>query len=224
MVKLYAYFSYFARKRLINYNLRVLEKMFIQGMDKAWLSSEYCPNIDEELGKIALEDVVDDMKEILEHFNILNSKLLEKQYIEIAEQVFKCIPMKMETFYDKFDKECMDKPIFKYYDPYQLFQRISCGSNEDIVMIKEKLMMRAEKADKEVLAPEMENLYRLKGIIDDYRKGKVPSIKLVMLTDFSNELGIILDKFNEEIKIDAIDNEFENVEESVEQNIETSEE
>lgn len=224
MVKLYAYFSYFARKRLINYNLRVLEKMFMQGMDKAWLSSEYCPNIDEELGKIALEDVVDDMKEILEHFNILNSKLLEKQYIEIAEQVFKCIPMKMETFYDKFDKECMDKPIFKYYDPYQLFQRISCGSNEDIVMIKEKLMMRAEKAEKEVLAPEMENLSRLKGIIDDYRKGKVPSIKLVMLTDFSNELGIILDKFNEEIKVDTIDNEFENVEESVEQNIETSEE
>lgn len=165
-------------------------------MDKAWLNSEYTPNVEEELGKIALDDVMDDMMEILEHFNILNLKLLEKQYIETAEQVFKCIPMKMETFYDLFDKECMDKPIFKYYDPYQLFQRISCGSNEDIVRIKEKLMMRAEKVDKKLLAPEVDNLKKLKGIIDDYRKGKVPSIKLVMLTDFANELEIILNEYN----------------------------
>ena len=208
-VKLYAYFSYFAKKKLIHYNLRVLENIFIRGMDKAWSHCEYCPNVEEELGKIALEDVVGDMREVLEHFNILNSKLLEKQYIEIADKVFKCIPMKMELFYDKFDKECMDKPIFKYYDPYQLFQRISCGSNEDIVRIKEKLMMRAEKVDKEILEPEVKNLEILKNIIDDYKRGKVPSIKLVTLTDFSNELGIILDSFDKPKKDDFYDFEDE---------------
>ena len=47
--------------------------------------------------------------------------------------------MKMEEFYEKFDRECMSIPIFKYYDVFQLFQRISCASNEDIVTIKEKL-------------------------------------------------------------------------------------
>lgn len=47
-------------------------------------------------------------------------------------------------FYDKFDKECMNIPIFKYYDAFQTFQRISCASNEDIVTIKEKLSDRAK--------------------------------------------------------------------------------
>ena len=197
IVKLYAYFSYFVRKDLIAYNLRVLEKIFIGGMNKSWLNSEYCPNVEEELGKIAIEDVVDDMKEVLEHFNILNSRLLEKQYIETANNVFKCIPMKMEAFYDKFDKECMDIPIFKYYDPYQMFQRISCGSNEDIVRIKEKLMIRAERDKNKILYPEIENLTTLKQIIDDYIKGKAPTIKLVMLEDFSNELSIILEKYKD---------------------------
>ena len=200
IVKLYAYFCYFVRKDLIAYKIKDLEKIFINGMNKSWLNSEYCPNVDEELGKIAIEEVVEDMKGILEHFNILNNRLLEKQYIDLADKVFKYIPMKMEMFYDKFDKECMEIPIFKYYDPYQLFQRISCGSNEDIVRIKEKLMIRAEKTDKELLRPEVENLTTFKKIIDDYVKEKSPSIKIVMFTDLSNELGIILDKFNEESK------------------------
>lgn len=200
IVKLYAYFCYFVRKDLIAYKIKDLEKIFINGMNKSWLNSEYCPNVDEELGKIAIEEVVEDMQGILEHFNILNNRLLEKQYIDLADKVFKYIPMKMELFYDKFDKECMEIPIFKYYDPYQLFQRISCGSNEDIVRIKEKLMIRAEKIDKELLRPEVENLTTFKKIIDDYVKEKTPSIKIVMFTDLSNELGIILDKFNEESK------------------------
>jgi len=203
MVKIYAYFSYFVKKDLIAYNLRVLERIFINGMNKSLLKSEYCPNVEEELGKIAIEDVVDDMGEILQHFNILNSKLLEKQYRDLADKVFKCIPMKMETFYDLFDKECMNIPIFKYYDPYKTFQRITCGSNEDIVRIKEKLMIRAEKIDQETILPEIPNVVELKRIIDDYIKGKPSTIKLVMLEDFSNELGNILDKF----KVEEIDEE-----------------
>ena len=52
--------------------------------------------------------------------------------------------MKMEIFYDKFAKECSNIPIFKYYDPFQMFQRISCASNEDIVSIREMLAERAK--------------------------------------------------------------------------------
>ena len=46
----------------------------------------------------------------------LNIQLIDKMYKEKAEEIFKCIPMKMESFYEKFDKECMNVPIFKYYD------------------------------------------------------------------------------------------------------------
>ena len=60
------------------------------------------------------------MEEILKHFNELNEQLIDKMYKEKAEEIFKCIPMKMEVFYEKFDKECMNIPIFKYYDAYQI--------------------------------------------------------------------------------------------------------
>lgn len=41
----------------------------------------------------------------------------------------------------------------------------------------------------------MFNIKQLKQIIDDYLKGKDVSIKIVMLKEFSKELGYILDKY-----------------------------
>ena len=194
IVKIFAYFSYFSKKGLIDYDLKLLKVLFYNGMNKASLTSNYCSNIDEELDKIAIEEVVEDMEDILKDFHMLNDQLLDKMYKEKAKEIMKCIPMKMEQFYEKFDKECMEIPIFKYYDPFQLFQRISCASNEDIVLIKEKLMDRANKYPKEI-EPEMKNIKQLKQIIDDYLKGKEPTIKIVMLKEFSQSLGYILDKY-----------------------------
>lgn len=193
-VKIFAYFSYFVRKKLIDYDLKTIKSVFFNGMNIASLKSEYCPNVEEELSKIAINEDAEDMEDILNHFNMLNGQLHDKMYKEKAEEVFKCIPMKMEQFYEKFDKECMDVPIFKYYDPYQMFQRISCASNEDIVLIKEKLANRADKYTKEI-ETEMKNIKQLKQVIDDYLKGKDPSIKNVMLKEFSANLGYILDKY-----------------------------
>lgn len=193
-VKLFAYFSYFSRKGLIDYDLKTLRSVFFNGMNIASLSSEYCPDPKEELGKIAIEEVEEDMEDILKHFNALNDQLLDKMYKEKADEVMKCIPMKMEQFYEKFDQECMEVPIFKYYDPFQLFQRISCASNEDIVLIKEKLTDRANRYTKQI-EPEMKNIKQLKQVIDDYLKGKEPTIKIVMLKEFSKDMGYILDKY-----------------------------
>ena len=194
MVKIYAYFSYFSRKGLINYDMKVLKGLFFNGMNISSLKSTYCPNVEEELAKIAIEQFEEDMEEIIKHFHVLNNQLLDKMYKEKAEAVFKYIPMRMEDFYEKFDRECMDIPIFKYYDSYQLFQRISCASNEDIVLIKEKLLKRAEQYTKQI-EPEIKNIKQLKQVIDDYIKGKSQSIKIVMLKEFSNSLNVILDKY-----------------------------
>ena len=194
LVKIYAYFSYFSRKGLIDYDIKTLKNVFFDGMNKASLKSEYCENVNEELAKIAIEEFAEDMEEILKHFDNLNHQLLDKKYREIAEDVFKCIPMKMEQFYEKFDKQCMQMPIFKYYDSYQLFQRISCASNEDIVLIKEKLIDRVERYQ-EKIEPEMRNIKLLKQIMDDYLKDKGTTIKIVMLREFSKDLGYILGKY-----------------------------
>ena len=193
-VKIFAYFSYFVRKKLIDYDLKTIKSVFFNGMNIASLKSEYCSNVEEELSKIAIDEDAEDMEDILNHFNMLNGQLHDKMYKEKAEEVFKCIPMRMEQFYEKFDRECMNVPIFKYYDSYQMFQRISCASNEDIVLIKEKLANRADKYTKEI-EPEMKNIKQLKQVIDDYLKGKDPSIKNVMLKEFSANLGYILDKY-----------------------------
>ena len=193
-VKIYAYFSYFSKKNLIDYDLKTIKNVFFNGMNLSALKSEYCANVEEELGKIAIEEVAEEMDDILKHFNTLNEQLHDKMLKEKAEEIFKCIPMKMELFYEKFDRECMQIPIFKYYDPYQMFQRISCASNEDIVLIKEKLVDRANKYTKQI-EPEIKKIKQLKQIIDDYLNGKDPSIKIVMLKDFSKDLGYIVDKY-----------------------------
>ncbi len=197
IVKIYAYFVYFIKRGLIPHDLRTIRTLFFNGMNVASLTSTYCDNVEEQLSEIGVEDVEEEMAEIIVHFNSINEKLKDKMYIGKAEEIFKCIPIKMEEFYDQFDQECMNVPIFKYYDTFQMFQRISCASNEDIVTIKEKLADRVERHHDEI-APEMPNILKLKQIIDDYVQGKETSIKIVMLQEFSNELENILSKYKPE--------------------------
>ena len=196
IVKLFSYFAYFIKKDLINYDMRTIKSVFFNGMNISSLTSTYCANVDEELSQVAIEDEFEpDMEEILKHFNEINMQLKTKMYNEKAEEIFKYIPMKMEMFYDKFDKECMNVPIFKYYDLFQTFQRISCASNEDIVTIKEKLVDRASRFKNEI-QEEIPNIRKLKQIMDDYIDGKLPSIKVVLLQDFSNELEKIIKSYD----------------------------
>ena len=152
---------------LINYDIKTIKSVFINGINISSLNAKYCPNVEEELDSISVKNVDQEMEDMLKYFENVNESLKDKMYNEKAEEVFKYIPMKMEYFYDKFAKECMDVPIFKYYDVFQMFQRISCASNEDIVTIKEMLEERAKKYTKEI-EPEIKNIKKLKQVMDDY--------------------------------------------------------
>ncbi len=195
VVKIYTYFVYFVKKGLINYDIQTINSVFLNGMNISSITSDYCENPEEELSQLSIDENGPDMQEILFRFKDLNNQLKDKMYRSKADSIFKNIPMKMENFYDLFDKECMDVPIFKYSDPYQIFQRISCASNEDIVTIKEKLVDRANKNAK-ILIPELNNIYKLKQVVDDYIGDKMPSIKIVMLSDFSAALQDIINIYN----------------------------
>ena len=217
VVKLFAYFAHFVRKGLIDYDMKTIKSVFLNGMNICSLNSSYCPNVEEELASLAIEeDKSEDMEEILQYFNNINEKLEEKMYREKAEEIFKYIQMKMEQFYDKFDKECMQVPIFRYYDVFQMFQRISCASNEDIVTIKEKLLDRAKRYG-EYLQDELPNLKKLKQVMDDYIDGKEPTIKLVILQDFADELGNVIKEYKNE------QNEQANQQKTSEQKLEQTE-
>ena len=192
IVKLFEYFAYFSKSKLINQDIKTLKSVFLNGMNIASLHSSYCPNVNEELGKVVIRDEKEysdeEVKEILDRFYELNEQLLEKEYKEKADEIFKCIPMKMEQFYERFDKECANIPVLKYYDAFQIFQRISCASNEDIVAIKEKILKRA-KENEDVAREEVVNLRKLKRVMDEYIDGKDTTIKIVLLKEFAKELG-----------------------------------
>ena len=195
-VKLFIYFTYFMKKGLINYDMQTVKSIFCEGMNKASLKAKYCDNAEEELKDLTLGEKCFEIDEIINHFNHINNMLKDKMYKEKAEDIFKNIPMKMEVFYEKFDKECMTIPILKYYEPYQFFQRLSCANNEDIVTIKEKLLERAKKYGKE-LEPELKNVIQIKNTIDEYVKGKNINIKIILLTEFSKDLEYIIAKYGQ---------------------------
>ena len=197
LIKIYTYFVYFVKKGLVDYDMQTINSVFLNGMNVSSITSEYCEDAEEQIKQMSFDENMPEMQEILARFRDLNNQLKDKMYRVKADTIFKNIPMKMEKFYDMFDKECMDIPIFKYSDPYQIFQRISCASNEDIVSIKEKLVDRADKNAK-ILLPELNNMYKLKQVVDDYINGKAPNIKVVMLQDFSDALGGIIEKYNTE--------------------------
>ncbi|MBR3324982.1 MAG: hypothetical protein IKG14_02910 [Clostridia bacterium] len=197
VVKLYAYFMYFIKKRLIDYDKETIKSLFLSGINISSLNSDYCPNAEEELGNMSIAGSDYDIKDILDRFYELNDQIKDKMYEKTALDIFKNIPMKMPVFYERFDKECMEVPIFKYCDPYQIFQRISCASNEDIVTIKESLITRAKK-NHDIVKEELTNMYKLCNIIDDYVSDKKITIKIVVLTEFSKELKRELDKYNDE--------------------------
>jgi len=194
IVKLFTYFSYFIKKGLISYDIKTIKTIFFNGMNVASLTSKYCDNVEEELSGILLEDSSQEMIEVLSYFEEINNKLKDKMYVDKAEEIFKCIPMRMEVFYDRFAKECMNVPIFRYYDPYQMFQRISCASNEDIVTIRELLIERSKKYPDEI-EPEIKNIKTLKQVIDEYIKGKGTTIKIVMLKELSKDLSKITENY-----------------------------
>ena len=195
LIKIYTYFVYFIKKGLVDYDIQTINSVFLNGMNVSSITSEYCPDAEEQIKQLSIDENVPEMQEILARFRDLNNQLKDKMYRVKADTIFKNIPMKMEKFYDMFDKECMDIPIFKYSDPYQIFQRISCASNEDIVTIKEKLVDRADKNAK-ILLPELNNIHKLKQVVDDYIGDKTPNIKVVMLQNFSEALGEIIEKYN----------------------------
>ena len=195
ITKLFAYYSYFIKRGLVEKDIKEVKQIFMNGMDIAYKTSVYCDNVEEELSRIGIDNTSSqEMEEILNYFTVLNSKLEEKMYKEKADDIFKCIPIKMELFYDRFDNECMEFPIFKYYDAYRMFQRITCASNEDIVRIKEILIDRAKK-NSDKLKEEYNFMKQLKKALEDYCRGKETNIKIVMLKEFYRDLGIVIDLY-----------------------------
>ena len=172
-----------------------IKDRFLKGMDKSILKSKYCRNVKDELSNLGIElsnELRLSMGEIVVRFTKLNDMIYEAEMKALSENVFKNIPMKMELFYDLFEKECMDIPIFKYYEPLQMFQRITNASNEDIITIGDKLIERAIK-NKEILYCENEFMEKLVILLNTSIANKRNKIKTVMIESFIQRINEIIE-------------------------------
>ncbi len=192
-LKLYVIYHFFIQKGLLDIDMEFLKMTFINGMNMAAASSKYCPNAESYLEGLEWDEEDENLQVIYEHFNNLNLQTKEKEYITIAKDFFEMIPDKMERLAEVLVEKSLDVPIMKYYNMNTLFERILLLNNEDVVLLKDLLNARYEKvAD---IENEERNIRLLKQTMEEYIRGKIPTIKVVLLEDFIKMLDkILLDK------------------------------
>ena len=78
----------------------------------------------------------------------------------------------------------------KYYNMNTLFERIMLLGNEDIVLVKDIIAARYQKVKD--ISNEERNIRLLKQAMEEYIRGKVPTIKVILIQDFIKTLDIIL--------------------------------
>ena len=188
--KLYVIFNFFIQKNLIDIDSEYLKLTFVNGMNLAAATSKYCKDIDAYMSGTNLIDMDDNITYMLEHFNNLNLQTKEKEYIEISKEMFEMIPDKMDKLSDIFAEEHLDVPIMKYYNMNTLFERILLLENEDVVLLKDLITARYEKVKD--IENEERNIRLLKQTMEEYIRGKVPTIKVILMQDFIKTLDMIL--------------------------------
>ena len=189
-LKLYVILNFFVQKGLLDIDMEFLKLTFINGMNMAAANSKYCDNVESYLDGIEIERDDNNISYIYEHFNNLNLQTKEKEYINISKEFFEMIPDKMERLSEVFSEKHLDVPIMKYYNMNTLFERILMLNNEDVVLLKDLMFARYSKAyDAE---NEERNLRLLKQTMEEYIRGKIPTIKIVLIEDFIKVLDKIL--------------------------------
>ena len=189
-LKLYVIFNFFIQKGLMDIDMEFLKLTFINGMNMAAASSKYCSNVESYLDGLDIELDDENVGYIYDHFNNLNLQTKEKEYIDVSKEFFEMIPDKMERLAEVFADKHLDVPIMKYYNMNTLFERILLLNNEDVVLLKDLIVARYEKIQD--LENEDRNIRLLKQTMEEYIRGKIPTIKVVLLEEFIKALDKIL--------------------------------
>ena len=189
-LKLYVIFNFFIQKGLMDIDMEFLKLTFINGMNMAAATSKYCSNAESYLEGLDIEMDDENIGYIYEHFNNLNLQTKEKEYIDVAKEFFEMIPDKVDRLAEVFAEKHLDVPIMKYYNMNTLFERILLLNNEDVVLLKDLIIARYDKITD--LENEERNIRLLKQTMEEYIRGKIPTIKVVLLEDFIRALDKIL--------------------------------
>ena len=189
-LKLYVIFNFFIQKGLMDIDMEFLKITFVNGMNMAAANSPYCANASSYLDGLDMDVDDENVGYIYEHFNNLNLQTKEKEYINVSKEFFEMVPDKIERLAEVFAEKHLDVPIMKYYNMNTLFERIILLNNEDVVLFKDLIAARYEKVTD--IENEERNLRLLKQTMEEYIRGKVPTIKVVLLEDFIKTLDKIM--------------------------------
>lgn len=193
--KLYIIFNFFVQKGLLEIDNEYLKLTFINGMNLAAAHSRYCRDTEAFVDGIELDTSDENVGAVYNHFVSLNLQTKEKEYIEVSKELFEMIPDNVERITEPFTEKYLDVPIFKYYNMNTLFERMLLLENEDLVLVREVFMARLMTEPS--LANEERNIKLLKQIAEEYIRGKVPTIKVILLQDFIKMLDLVLAKAQE---------------------------
>ncbi len=189
-LKLYVIFNFFIQKGLMDIDMEFLKITFVNGMNMAAANSTYCANASSYLDGLDMDTDDENVGYIYEHFNNLNLQTKEKEYINVSKEFFEMVPDKIERLAEVFAEKHLDVPIMKYYNMNTLFERIILLNNEDVVLFKDLIAARYEKVTD--IENEERNIRLLKQTMEDYIRGKIPTIKVVLLEDFIKTLDKIM--------------------------------
>ena len=80
MVKIYTYFAYFVKKKLINFDMETINSVFLNGMNISSIISNYCEDSEEQIKAMSIDEEDPDMSKILKRYRELNNQLKDKMY------------------------------------------------------------------------------------------------------------------------------------------------
>ncbi len=191
-LKLFIYFNYFNKKGLIREDINSLKNQFMAGMNLASIKASYYDNVAEYLSDLKVLDMDEVVEEVFAYFYIINNQLKDKMNKEFSDELFTLLSAKTETFFSELTTKYASIPVFAYYDPYMLFEKMLRLSNQNVVTLKEIMKQRLENED--IYEAEIKNIELLKKTIDEYIQSKVRTVKIVLLDEFSDSLKAIIEK------------------------------
>ena len=197
-LKLFIYFNYFTKKGLIREDINSLKNQFMAGMNLASIRASYYSNIEEYLADLKVLEMDAIVEEVFAYFYIINNQLKDKMNKEYADILFGDMSTKTDKFFNELTTKYKNIPVFAYYDPYMLFEKMLRIPNQDIVTLKEIIIDRFE--NEELGKEEVRNIATLKQAIDEYISAKVKTVKIVLLDEFSDAMEEIIEKYKKELK------------------------
>ena len=183
-VKLFIYFNHFHTKGLLREDIGSIKNQFMAGMNLASVNAEYYPDANIYWSDFTGVETYADVDEVIAYFTIINAQLKEKTYKEDSERLMALINTKTRAFLDLLVEEYSNEPIIAYCDPNMLFEKILKIPNPDIVSFTQ--IVKDRVANKELYKVEHKHYCQLKAQIDNYVKGKVKNVKLVLLEELSS--------------------------------------